>query len=54
MVEYNLAKINVEGSSPFFRFYFIYGPKGSIWYFHFLVGNNIRIDVLNLNNVIID
>ena len=31
MVEYNLAKINVEGSSPFFR---LTGPTGSMWYFH--------------------
>ena len=23
MVEYNLAKINVEGSNPFFRFYLL-------------------------------
>ena len=44
MVEYNLAKVNVEGSNPFFCFD---GPKGSIWYFHILkvLGNNIRIDI---------
>ena len=23
LVEYNLAKVNVEGSSPFFRFYYL-------------------------------
>ncbi len=32
MVEYNLAKVNVEGSNPFFRF-LKDGPKGSFWYF---------------------
>ena len=45
MVEYNLAKVNVEGSNPFFC---LNGPKGSIWYFQFLnqiTGNNSRIDI---------
>lgn len=44
MVEYNLAKVNVEGSNPFFC---LNGPKGSIWYFHFktINGNNNRIDI---------
>lgn len=35
MVEYNLAKVNVEGSNPFFCLNKYNGPKGSIWYFHF-------------------
>ena len=43
MVEYNLAKVKVEGSNPFFCFN---GPKSVIWYFHFKInGNNNRIDI---------
>ena len=34
MVEYNLAKVNVEGSNPFFC---LNGPKGSVWYFQFKI-----------------
>lgn len=39
MVEYNLAKVNVEGSNPFFC---LNGPKGSIWYFHFKIMGIIK------------
>lgn len=43
MVEYNLAKVNVEGSNPFFC---LNEPKGSIWYFQFnFIGDNNRIDI---------
>lgn len=52
MVEYNLAKINVEGSSPFFRFYLRTQRQDLV--FPYFLGNNFRIDVINLNKVIID
>ena len=51
MVEYNLAKVNVEGSNPFFCFilyHIINGPKGSIWYFHLkLKGIIIELTFIN-------
>lgn len=45
MVEYNLAKINVEGSSPFFRIS-ITDPKAEFGISIFFLGNNFRIDVI--------
>ena len=47
MVESNLAKVNVEGSNPFFCLK--NGPKGGFWYFLYMLiltnGNNKRIDI---------